>query len=69
MHTQTKIVCTVGPSCAKVSKLVSMMCAGMDVARLNFSHATHVDHNRLVRAVRASAKKAGKILPIVGDLQ
>ena len=69
MHTQTKIVCTVGPSCAKVSKLVSMMCAGMDVARLNFSHATHVDHNRLVRAVRASAKKAGKIVPIVGDLQ
>jgi pyruvate kinase len=41
----------------------------MDVARLNFSHATHEDHKRLIRALRVAAKGAGKLVPIVGDLQ
>ena len=41
----------------------------MDVARLNFSHATHKDHARLIRAIRACAKKAGKTVPILVDLQ
>ncbi len=69
MPIRTKIVCTVGPASASVSRLVAMMRAGMDVARLNFSHATHADHARLIRAVRAGAKAAGKMVPIVGDLQ
>lgn len=69
METRTKIVCTVGPSCASASKLSQMMRAGMDVARLNFSHATHEDHKRLILSVRAAAKVVGKQVPIVGDLQ
>jgi len=46
-----------------------MMRAGMDVARLNFSHATHADHKRLIRSVRTASKKAGKHVAIIGDLQ
>lgn len=41
----------------------------MDVARLNFSHATHKDHKRLLKAIRAAAKKANKHIPVIGDLQ
>jgi pyruvate kinase len=39
------------------------------VARLNFSHATHKDHKRLLRTIRSSARKAKKHVPIIGDLQ
>ncbi len=49
--------------------LTAMMKAGMDVARLNFSHATHQDHTRLIRLIRRCAKAAGKHVPIIGDLQ
>jgi len=41
----------------------------MDVARLNFSHATHADHARLIRTIRRAAKAVKKIVPIIGDLQ
>lgn len=66
---RTKIVCTVGPASAAPSMLVRMIRSGMDVARLNFSHGTHDDHRRLMRAVRAAAKKAGKTVGILQDLQ
>lgn len=66
---RTKIVCTVGPASAAPSMLVRMIRGGMDVARLNFSHGTHDDHRRLLRAVRAAAKKAGKTVGILQDLQ
>ncbi len=66
---RTKIVCTIGPASEKPSALVSMMKAGMDVARLNFSHSTHTAHKKLIRAVRSAAKKANKHVPIIGDLQ
>jgi pyruvate kinase len=46
-----------------------MMKAGMDVARLNFSHATHADHAKLIRLIRRAAKAVGKAVPIIGDLQ
>ncbi len=67
--TRTKIVCTVGPASAAPSMLLRMMRAGMDVARLNFSHGTHDDHRRLLRAIRSAAKKAGKTIGILQDLQ
>jgi pyruvate kinase len=69
MKKRTKIVCTVGPASAKPTTLTSMMRAGMDVARLNFSHATHKDHKALMRAIRKAAKQAKKYVPIIGDLQ
>lgn len=66
---RTKIVCTVGPASASLPVLTAMMKVGMDVARLNFSHATHKDHARLIRLIRRSAKAADKHVPIIGDLQ
>ncbi|MBI4435408.1 pyruvate kinase [Candidatus Uhrbacteria bacterium] len=69
MTRRTKIVCTVGPASESPTVLEKMIRAGMDVARLNFSHATHKDHARLIRRVRSAAKKARKTIPIIGDLQ
>ncbi len=66
---RTKMVCTVGPASASLHVLTSMMKAGMEVARLNFSHATHQDHERLIRTIRRAAKAAKKAVPIIGDLQ
>ena len=66
---RTKIVCTIGPASNKESMLTSMMKAGMDVARLNFSHGTHAGHAKLLRLVRKTAKKLSKPVAIIGDLQ
>lgn len=66
---RTKIIATIGPASSSVSILTRMMRAGMDVARLNFSHGSHKDHRRLALAVRQAAKKAGKEVAILQDLQ
>ncbi|MBI2475281.1 pyruvate kinase [Candidatus Uhrbacteria bacterium] len=69
MLRRTKIVCTIGPACEKETTLKTMMRAGMDVARLNFSHGTHAGHRELLRSVRRAADSAKKFVPIIGDLQ
>lgn len=69
MSRRTRIVCTIGPASAAPSVLVRMMRAGMDVARLNFSHGTYAEHAVLLRSIRSSAKKAGKHVTILQDLQ
>lgn len=66
---RTKIVCTIGPSSDSPATLSAMIRSGMNVARLNFSHGTHAGHAKLVRTVRAAAKKAGETVAILGDLQ
>ncbi len=65
----TKIICTIGPASDSVSMLVSMIKSGMDIARLNFSHGDHAYHEKLITAVRAASKKAGKEISIIQDLQ
>jgi pyruvate kinase len=69
MKKRTKIICTIGPASASESKLASLMRAGMNVARLNFSHATHKDHGRLIRSIRSAARRQNLLVPIIGDLQ
>lgn len=69
MHRRTRIVCTIGPASSTPSVLTRMMRSGMDVARLNFSHGTHPEHEVLLRNIRSSAKKAGKYITILQDLQ
>jgi pyruvate kinase len=68
MKRRTKIVCTIGPASSDPKTLRAMMRAGMDVARLNFSHDTHAGHRRTARRVRAAAEHAGRPLAILTDL-
>ena len=49
---KTKIVCTIGPACANEETLREMCLAGMNVARLNFSHGTHEDHLRSIEMIK-----------------
>jgi pyruvate kinase len=69
MLRRTRIVCTIGPASSAPAVLQKMMRAGMDVARLNFSHGTHAEHEVLLKNIRSSAKKAGKCVTILQDLQ
>ena len=65
---KVKIVCTLGPATAGVDKLAELMRAGMDVARLNFSHGDHETHRQTFEDVRAAAAKVGKPVAILADL-
>lgn len=64
---KTKIVCTLGPSTDDECILEAVMHAGMDVARLNFSHGTHEEHKTRIESVRKTAQSAGKTVAIMLD--
>jgi len=66
---RTKIVCTIGPASAEAAVLESMLAAGMDLARLNFSHGTHEDHGRVIDRLREVAGRRGAPLAVLLDLQ
>ncbi|MFZ6015830.1 MAG: pyruvate kinase [Patescibacteria group bacterium] len=66
---RTKIVCTIGPAVAAPEKLGELMDAGMNVARLNFSHGTHADHKKMLNRIRREAKKRGLAVGVLLDLQ
>lgn len=66
---RTKIVCTLGPATTAAAMVDRIVRAGMDVARLNFSHGTHADHARSVAAVRRASGKYEKPIAILADLQ
>jgi len=66
---RTKIVCTLGPSSASAAVIKSLMQAGLDVARINFSHGTHDEHAATIAIVRALAAQLGRPVAIMGDLQ
>ena len=57
---KTKIVCTIGPASESLEKLCSLMEAGMNVCRLNFSHGSHEEHAARIKTIREAAEKTGK---------
>lgn len=65
----TKIVCTLGPASDTVKNIVDLIQAGMNVARLNFSHGTYENHAKLIRNIRKAEKLTGKRIAIMQDLQ
>lgn len=64
---KTKIVCTIGPASESVEKLVQLINAGMNVARLNFSHGSHEEHAGRIVNIREAAKQTGKTVAILLD--
>ncbi|MEM1127143.1 MAG: pyruvate kinase [Bacteroidota bacterium] len=69
MKRQTKIVCTIGPASSDRATLRRLVEAGMNVARLNFSHGSHDDHKRVIGHLRAISDEIGRPVPILQDLQ
>ena len=68
MFGNTKIVCTIGPSSQAVDRLVTLIRAGMDVARLNFSHGSHDEHLGVIRNMADASKQTGEAITILQDL-
>ena len=68
MTRRTKIVATIGPASGNPETLVRMIEAGMDVARLNFSHGSHEQHAETAQLVRDAAGRAGRPVALLQDL-
>jgi len=66
---RAKIVCTLGPATDSPERCRALVEAGMDVARLNFSHGEHAEHGRRFREVRQAAQAAGRNVAVLADLQ
>jgi len=66
---RAKIVCTLGPATSTPERVFELVDAGMDVARLNLSHGSHADHERVYRLVREASDRSGRAIGILADLQ
>ncbi|CAM3853250.1 pyruvate kinase [Alicyclobacillus pomorum] len=66
---RTKIVCTIGPASESLDMLKALIRAGMDVARLNFSHGTYEEHEVRIRRIRQAAAEVGKHVGIMLDIK
>ena len=69
MSRRAKIVCTLGPATSTPEKMQALVDAGMDVARMNFSHGSHSDHKQVYDLVRSAAAQSGRPVGILADLQ
>ena len=65
----SKIVCTIGPATRSPRMIRKLLLAGMDVARLNFSHGTHAEHAQSFAMLREAAAAFEKPVAILADLQ
>ena len=65
---KTKIIATIGPSSKDPEILAQLIEAGMDCARLNFSHGTLSEHSEIIRSLRSLSRKSGQHLAILQDL-
>src|SRR6266540_839820 len=66
---RTKIVATIGPASSTREALHALIDAGMDAARLNFSHGTYEEHDERARLVREAQEEKGRPLALIADLQ
>jgi pyruvate kinase len=66
---RTKIVGTLGPASSSADAIRSLIEAGLDVARINFSHGTHEQHAKTIATVREVSAAIGRPVAILGDLQ
>jgi pyruvate kinase len=69
MQRKAKIVATIGPSCDEEDSLGRLIDAGLDVARLNFSHGTHQSHGEIIARIRRLSEEHNKPITILQDLQ
>jgi len=69
MQRRTKIVCTLGPASWSPERIAALVDAGMDVARINFSHGELDRHAETIANVRACSREKGRPIAILGDLQ
>lgn len=65
---KTKLVCTIGPASESLETLLQMLSAGMNIARLNFSHGDFLWHKSVIENIRHASRKAGKPVTIMADL-
>ncbi|MEO8665970.1 MAG: pyruvate kinase [Ignavibacteria bacterium] len=68
IYKKTKIICTIGPAVDTVEKISMLIDAGMDAARLNFSHGTHEIHKQYIENIREAGKLKKKMIAIIQDL-
>jgi len=68
MSSRAQIVASIGPASGDSALLEKMIQAGMDVARVNFSHGTHESNGGYIKNIREAASRAGKRIPVVQDL-
>ena len=68
-HQKTKIVATVGPASSSYENLLGLVQAGVDVFRLNFSHGTHADHQKVIENITKINSEFGTHISILADLQ
>ena len=69
MTKRTKIIATIGPASSSPAVVGKLIRAGMDAARLNFSHGERSDHRKRIRLIRQEAARAGREIAIIQDLQ
>ena len=67
MNRKTKIVCTIGPASESPKMIEKLILAGMNVARLNFSHGTHEEHLAKINTIREVSKKLNRYVGILLD--
>ena len=65
---KTKIVCTIGPASDTPDIIEKMIRAGMNIARLNFSHGDFAGHKKVIEKIRTAAQAVGRRVAIMGDL-